>query len=356
MTDSPQPLSERDQTDESLRLERRRADDPLEHRVAVEELADEVINRARKRADALLASARAMADQTAKGTPASETLRSSRAEEDRILQRERVTADHILHDERSEHHAVLSHEREETDKDLSDERARSDHALAKRDDFLVIVSHDLLNTLEAIVGVSERIETDVSQENHVEQVVRHARRIQRSGARMRRLVGDLMDVASIEVGMLAVTRVVGDPAEAVTEAVETFQAQALESGVSVVAEIVPPLPPTAFDPARILQVLGNLLSNAIKFTAAQGTVVVRVERVAEEIMFAISDTGQGIPADKLDVVFERFVQLSKHDRRGVGLGLYVSKCIIKGHGGRMWAGNRAGGGSTFSFTLPTREP
>jgi len=354
MTGSPQPLSERDQTDESLRLERERADDAHEHRVAVEELADEVINRARKRADALLASARAKADQTAKGTPVSETLKGSRAEEDRILQRERVTADHILHDERAEHHALQSHEREETDKDLSDERARSDHARANRDDFLVNVSHDLLNILEAIVGVSELIETEASQENHAERVLRHARRIQRSGARMRRLVGDLLDVASIEVGTLAVTLVVGDPAAAVTEAVETFQAQALDSGVSVVAEIVPPLPPTAFDPARILQVLGNLLSNAIKFTAAHGTVVVRVERVAEEIVFAISDTGQGIPADKLDVVFERFVQLSKHDQRGVGLGLYVSKCIVEGHGGRMWADNRAGGGSTFSFTLPTR--
>jgi signal transduction histidine kinase len=354
MTDSPHPLSERDQTDQNLRLERERADDALEHRVAIEELADEVINRARQRADALLASARATADQTAKGTPASETLKSSRAEEDRIVQRDRVTADHILHDERAEHHTLLSHERAETDKGLSDERARSDYALAKRDDFLVIVSHDLLNILEAIVGVSELIETDVSQEDHVERVMRHARRIQRSGARMRRLVGDLVDVGSIEGGMFAVTRVVGDPGEAVTEAVETFQAQALRSGVSVVAEIARPLPPTAFDPARILQVLGNLLSNAVKFTPAQGTVIVRVERVAEYIVFAISDTGQGIPVDKLEAVFERFVQLTKDDRRGVGLGLYVSKCIIEGHGGRMWAQNRAGGGSTFSFTLPTR--
>jgi signal transduction histidine kinase len=75
---------------------------------------------------------------------------------------------------------------------------------------------------------------------------------------------------------------------------------------------------------------------------------------SEDIVFAISDTGQGIPVDKLDMVFERFVQLGKHDRRGVGLGLYISKCIIEGHGGRMWADNRAGGGSTFSFTLPTR--
>ena len=354
MTDSPQPLSQRDQTDERLRLERERADDAPEHRVAIEELADEVINRARQRADALLASARAKADQTAKGAPASETLKSSRAEEDRVVERERMTADHILHDERAEHHALLSHEREETDKGLSDERARSDHEVAKRDDFLIVVSHDLLNILEVIVGVSELIERDVSQENHVEQVVKHARRIQRSGARMRRLVGDLVDVASVDVGMLAVTRVVGDPAEAVAEAVETFQAQAMESGVSVVAEIVRPLPLTAFDPARILQVLGNLLSNAVKFTAAQGTVVVRVERVADDIVFAISDTGQGIPVDKLEAVFERFVQLTKDDRRGVGLGLYVSKCIIEGHGGRMWADNRTGGGSTFSFTLPTR--
>ena len=81
MTDSAQPLSERDRTDERLRLERGRADDAPEHRLAIEELADEVINRARQRADALVASARAKVDQTATGTPASERLKSSRAEE-----------------------------------------------------------------------------------------------------------------------------------------------------------------------------------------------------------------------------------------------------------------------------------
>ena len=89
-----------------------------------------------------------------------------------------------------------------------------------------IVSHDLLNLLNAMVGISSLIEQEVAQENHVERVVAHARRVQRSGARMRRLVGDLVDVASIEAGMLAVTRAVGDPADVVTEAVETFQPQA----------------------------------------------------------------------------------------------------------------------------------
>src|SRR4051794_39559395 len=97
MTDSAHPLSERDQTDENLRLERERVDNALEHRSAIEELADQVINRARQRADALLASARATADQAAQGTAASGTLQISRAEEDRIVRRERVTADQILH-------------------------------------------------------------------------------------------------------------------------------------------------------------------------------------------------------------------------------------------------------------------
>jgi hypothetical protein len=75
-----------------------------------------------------------------------------------------VTADHILHDERAEHAALLSHEREATDKDLSHERARSDHALAKRDDFMGIVSHDLRNMLTAILRVSVLIEKEVSFE------------------------------------------------------------------------------------------------------------------------------------------------------------------------------------------------
>ncbi len=263
-----------------------------------------------------------------------------------------MAADHVLRDERSEHVALLSHERQATDDDLSHERARADQALTTRDDFMGIVSHDLLNMLNAIVGVSSLIEKDVAQENHAERVVAHARRLQRSGARMRRLVGDLVDVASIEAGMLAVTRAVGHPADVVTEAVETFQAQASGSGISLTAEIVPALPPVAFDAARILQVLSNLLSNAIKFTPAQGTVVVRLEHVEDDVVCCVSDTGEGIPDDKLEAVFDRFVQLTKNDRPGVGLGLFISKCIVQGHGGRIWAENSVGRGSTFCFTLP----
>jgi signal transduction histidine kinase len=138
----------------------------------------------------------------------------------------------------------------------------------------------------------------------------------------------------------------------VTEAVETFQAQASGNGMTLTTEIVPGVPSVPFDAARILQVLCNLLSNALKFTPAQGAIVVRLERVEATVVCCVSDTGEGIPDDQLEAVFDRFVQLTKNDRRGVGLGLFISKCIVHGHRGRIWVENRMGGGSTFCFSLP----
>jgi len=190
-------------------------------------------------------------------------------------------------------------------------------------------------------------------EHQAAQVLAHARRIQRSGARMNRLIGDLVDVASIEAGALTVTPQLGDPKQVVTEAVDTFQAQASASGVSLVAE-TPPGPSTVaeLDHARILQVLANLVGNAIKFTPSGGSVVVRFERTEQELRFAVRDTGRGISADQLESIFERFHQIEKRDGRGVGLGLYISKCIVQGHGGRIWVESRPGEGSSFWFTLP----
>jgi signal transduction histidine kinase len=179
-----------------------------------------------------------------------------------------------------------------------------------------------------MVGMSSLIEKEVAQENHVERVVAHARPVQRSGARMRRLVGDLVDFASIEAGMLAVMRSVGYPADVLTEAVETFQAQAWGSAISLTTEIVPGSAGVSVDAARILQVLCDLLSNALKLTPPLGSIVVRVEHRDDDVGWCVSDAGEGIPDDKLEAVFDRFVQLTKNDRRGVGLGLFISKCIV----------------------------
>jgi signal transduction histidine kinase len=344
------PNPEREQTDESLRVEREKADDALGKTLSeIEETADAVISTARARADELLAVARAKTDRQTHTSNAQSSQRTDRqrALEDKQVRDERADADEAVRVERNEHVALLSTERNETDKDLLCERTRSDAAVATRDDFLGIVSHDLRNMLGAMVGFAAFIAKGESQE----QAVVHAQRIERLGARMKRLIGDLVDVASIEAGVLGVSREVGDPTHVVTEAVDAFQAQATASGISLVAEIALPCPLVCFDPARILQVLTNILSNAMKF-APTGKVVVRVERVADEMRFAVSDTGVGIATDKLEVVFERFRQITANDRRGVGLGLYISRCIVHGHGGRIWAESKLGEGSTFCFTLP----
>ena len=353
-----EPLSEREQTDESLRVEREKADHALEEKLtAIDETADAVVSLARERADEVIAAARAKSDAElpARGLAAQVSrtaVEKERTLEDHVLEEERADADEILREERAEKVGLLATEREETDKDLFSERARSDGALATRDEFLGVVSHDLRTMLNAIVGFAALVETSVSTDNHEDAVRGHARRIQRSGARMNRLIGDLVDVASIEAGKLTVTREVADPAQVVTEATDTFHAQALKAGISLVTEIVPPLAPARFDAARILQVLSNLLSNALKFTRDGGTVVVRLEQKHENLQFAVTDTGAGIPADLLEAVFTRFHQVTPNDRRGLGLGLYISKCIVQGHGGQIWAESRVGEGSTFFFTLP----
>lgn len=339
--------SERDQTDESLRVERESVDEAAQHWGVVDETADAIVSRARARADAVLAAARARTDRQW-ATAGTGVIGRQRVLEDTAIRTERADADQALREERAEHATLLSLERKETDQDLLNERTRADDAVATRDDFLGIVSHDLRNILHGIVGYAALIETGSTPKS----VPDYAQRIRRSGARMDRLIGDLVDVASIEASRLAVTREVGDPTLVVSEAVESFQARAAAGAISLAAEIVSPPPLVAFDSARILQVLTNLLSNAVKFTPPDGRIVVRIERDDDEVRFAVEDTGAGIPEDKLDLIFSRFVQVAGNDRRGVGLGLYISKCIVQGHGGRIWAERRAGGGTTVSFTLP----
>lgn len=347
---------EREQTDESLRVEREKADADLgEKQAAIEEAADAIIERARARADLVLAAARAKSDRRV-GAPDAHSVRGlarEREREDQTLREERASADATLRAERAEY-AFPSAERKATDDDLSNERARSDGAVTARDVILGMVSHDLRNLLGGMMGFASLIAKGMSRDNYEDRVVAYAQRITRTGARMNRLVGDLVDVASIEAGVLAVRREAASPALVTSEAVENFQAQAAGKGISLTAVMTPSLPLVSFDSARILQVLVNLLSNATKFTPINGTVVVAVELVDEDLRFKVTDTGEGIPPEKLEAVFDRFLQVTENDRRGVGLGLYISKCIVQGHDGRIWVESKLGAGSSFCFTIPTR--
>jgi signal transduction histidine kinase len=168
---------------------------------------------------------------------------------------------------------------------------------------------------------------------------------------MNRLVNDLLDVACIHAGKLAVVPEEVEVTKLVRETVEAFGPVAAAKGVTLDTEL-PELPFRAnLDEGRILQVLANLVSNAIKFTPANGRVAIRCRPSDGEIHFSISDTGIGISKDDLPGVFERFRQVRK-DRRGLGIGLHIAKGIIEAHGGRMWAESDLASGSTFHFALP----
>jgi signal transduction histidine kinase len=138
----------------------------------------------------------------------------------------------------------------------------------------------------------------------------------------------------------------------VRETVEAFQPAAAAKGISLDSDVARDSLLARFDHERILQVLANLLSNAIKFTPEGGRISIRVEPAQEEVRFSVTDTGPGITEESLGRIFERFWQVRASDKRGLGLGLYISKCIVEAHGGRIWAESKPGAGSSFFFTLP----
>jgi signal transduction histidine kinase len=280
--------------------------------------------------------------------------------EDATLKAERASADESLLRERKENARVLTGllplEREKTDRYLLTERERSDDALANRDDFLAIVSHDLRNLLSGIVMSAELLSKRTERTGEGKGVPQEAERIQRYAARMNRLIGDLLDVASIDNGRLALAPKPGDAVVLIREAIDTFHASAAAKGVSLTADTLEASLPAEYDHDRMLQVLLNLLANAIKFTASDGSIRVHCERAGDALRFSVKDTGAGIPEDMLEAVFERFWQVGKNDRRGLGLGLYIARCIVEAHGGTIRAESAParGRGSTLSFTLPVQ--
>ena len=360
MTNPPVPSPDREQTDDSLREERLKSDlAVVEGRDAVAQLADEVLRRARQDADAVLVAARERADDRLEHSDAPAlagvAVARERLVEDATLKRERGSADEALQLERFETARVLQRllpvERDQTDKFLHSERVRSDAALANRDDFLGLISHDLRNLLSAIVmssAVIARTAGDLPAGKHI---LSESDRIHRNAARMNRLLGDLIDVVSIDAGRLTVTPAVDDLAALVKEAADAFRDSAAVKDIRIDTPDGGPAI-TAFDHSRVFQVLANLLVNSIKFTPRGGTITIRYEPAGSRWLCSVSDTGSGIPATHLESVFERFSQVTRGDQRGLGLGLYIAKCIIEAHGGDIRAESEPGQGTRVSFTLP----
>jgi signal transduction histidine kinase len=359
-TEGSKESPDRTQTDDSLRSERDNIDRVVAEKQAwVEAVADRVVDRAREHADAVLVAARHEADARldrpgATGHPGA-VLTDERTLEDDVLRDERASADERIRYEREQSTrallALLPMERDATDSYLLTERVRADDAIASRDDFLGIVSHELRNLLGGILTAAGLVSKMGADAGDGDRARRGAERIQRYAARMNRLIGDLVDVASIDAGRLAVHPVPGDLVLLIADAIETFAGAASAKGLSLAARVTERTLPAPFDYERMLQILANLITNAIKFTPSGG-ILVHGARVADGIRLSVSDTGGGIPADMLEAIFERFRQVTDNDARGLGLGLYISRCLVHAHGGTMWAECRNGEGATIHLTIP----
>lgn len=337
---------------------RDRADQILKDARDLADIAHTEVQGARDRADQVLKDARHLADTRLEEVRVkqSEIVKGERARASETLRGEQDTAGHNLIEERGRRHLLLAQllgmERSETDQNLLVERARADRAVVTRDEFLGMVSHDLRSMLTTITLSAGMLAETAAEDEAGKCVSKAATMIQDSAIRIDRLVGDLMDIASIELGKLSVVPKPQDAVAVLTDVMDAFKATALEKGISLEAEPVEGEVIALFDRDRILQVLGNLVSNAIKFSNPGGKIVIRLERSAGFICFSVRDNGEGIRGDQLESVFERFWQGAQSDRRGLGLGLFISKRLIEAHGGRIWATSKIGAGSTFFFTLP----
>lgn len=350
---------QREQTDESLRVERHRADTTgAAKRAAAEDDADQVVRTARRLADGLMKTAREDADRERR-PPATASEASARQGDrtraDLLLEDQRSGADAVLRSERVERVRYLADflavEREATDQDLIRERDHADSVVAQRDEFLATVSHDLRSLLGGLSMNAALMGNRAPLGPEGDELRRHAARSQRLVARMNRLISDLLDIVSIEAGQLALLPEPVQVGKILGDTLEAFESIAAAKHITLALD-APALPlEVSVDEGRILQVLANLVSNAIKFTPAEGRVSIAVEVAGGEIRFAVSDNGIGIASEALPEVFDRFRQVSA-DRRGLGLGLHISKCIVEAHGGRMWAESAVAVGSTFHFALP----
>jgi len=219
------------------------------------------------------------------------------------------------------------------------------HAVGAREKMLAIVSHDLRAPLSTIVLATELLDDSSSRSPVIE-------KIQRAATRMDRLIGDLLDFASIESGGLAMLPRAQDVAAITEEALASFYELAGKRQLHLSVAVPSDLPRVFCDRDRLLQVLGNLVSNALKVTHGGGSVTVQVKQREHEALFSVSDTGPGIRLAEQARLFERYWRSPDANYKGTGLGLAIAQGIIEAHGGRIWVDSEVGHGATFFFTIP----
>ncbi|MFN7949693.1 MAG: ATP-binding protein [Blastocatellia bacterium] len=260
-----------------------------------------------------------------------------------------VTLTDITDRKQAEAERELSLAREKAAREAAEAANRS------KDEWLTVVSHELRNPLNAILGYTRLLRAgpvDAQQIKHCTEIV------ERSARAQLQLIEDLLDTARVVSGKLKLEIQPLNLASVVEKAVEVIYPAADAKSIQLLVAINDDAGQITGDPERLQQVVWNLLSNAVKYTPQGGHVELRLERAASHIEITVHDTGKGIGADFLPHIFDRFSQSDSSSTRrhgGLGLGLALVKHLVELHGGTIQASSTGEGkGASFTVCLPVR--
>jgi signal transduction histidine kinase len=240
-------------------------------------------------------------------------------------------------------------------REIEEKSRQLEVASRHKSDFLANVSHELRTPLNAVLGFNEMILGQVYGDVPPD-LVEPLRDIQNSGKHLLRLINNVLDLSKIEAGRMELALAdysVQDTVESVRGALRSLAA---DKGLDFVAAVPEDIPLAYGDGGRITQCLMNLAGNALKFTR-EGRVEISVELQGDLLVYRVTDTGIGIPRDKIETVFAEFRQgdaTITSEFGGTGLGLSITKKFVEMHRGRIWVESELGKGSTFFFAIPLR--